>query len=259
MTAPQIALITGASSGIGQATAAVLAKEGFDLILLARRIERLQELANKLAQQYQITCLPLACDIQNKAAIDEIYDALPRAWQAVDVLINNAGLAAGLDKVQTANIDDWEQMIDTNIKGLLYVTRKFLPKMIDNDRGHIINLGSISGHGVYTGGTVYCATKFAVDALCKGLRLDLLGTNIRVTEISPGLVETEFSLVRFKGNTEKAQKTYEDVKALTPEDIADVIRYAINCPPHVNISEVIIMPTAQAGIGAMYKQQITRG
>lgn len=247
--------ITGASAGIGAATAKQFAEQGANLIITARRVERLEKLADELRQQYNVKVLPLALDVQNNAQVQEVINNLPDAWQAIDILVNNAGLAITLDKIQEADTQNWDAMIDTNIKGLLYVTRAILPDMIERNTGHVINVGSIAGHSYYPGGNVYCATKHAVKAICKTLRMDLMGTGIRVSEIAPGAVETEFSVVRFEGDVEKAKKVYQGFEPLKPEDIADTILYCATRPPHVNVSTLEVYPQAQAYADKIYKAE----
>jgi len=242
----KIVFITGASSGIGQSCARVFAREGAKILMAARRLDRLKKLAAELEADYGIRSHFFELDVRDRAAVERSVSGLPVEWEAVEVLINNAGLSRGLDKLPEGKLDDWEEMIDTNLKGLLYVSRAVIPGMVRRNRGHIINLGSIAGHEVYPGGNVYCATKFAVNALSKGLRLDLSGTPLRVSTVDPGMVETEFSLVRFRGDRERAAKTYHGLKPLSPDDIAETIVFCATRPPHVNISEVIIMPQAQA-------------
>ncbi|OGT64288.1 MAG: hypothetical protein A3J38_00255 [Gammaproteobacteria bacterium RIFCSPHIGHO2_12_FULL_45_9] len=241
------ALITGASSGIGEACAYLLAAENVNLILTARREARLVALQKALTDQYPITCDIYVNDVAKPETWGDFTQVLAEA--PIDILINNAGLALGADKLQQGNPEEWDQMLDTNVKGLLYMTRHVLPHMLSQNTGHIVNLGSIAGHGVYPGGAVYCASKHAVDAISKALRFDILGTPIRVTEISPGMVETEFSVVRFRGQEDTAKTVYSGVQALSAEDIAHIILYALCAPPHVNISEIIVCPTDQAGIG----------
>ncbi len=241
----KLVFITGASSGIGKACAELFAKNGARLLLCARRMEKLQSLVAELKQKYQTTIQLMELDVRNREEVQHQFSALASNWQEIDILINNAGLAAGMEKAQEASLDDWDQMIDTNVKGLLYVTRAVLPDMVHRNRGHIINLGSVAGHEVYPGGSVYCATKHAVLALSKGLKLDLLGTQIRVSSIDPGMVKTEFSEVRFKGDHQKAEAVYKGLTPLSPEDIADAIYYCASRPPHVNISEMILLATAQ--------------
>lgn len=242
----QIVLITGASSGIGSALARIFAQAGAKLILVARRQEKLQQLAEELSQSTSdIHLLPL--DVCDRAAVESALANLPHSWSAVDILINNAGLSRGLDKLHAGSFQDWEEMIDTNIKGLLYLTRLIVPGMVERDRGHVVNLGSTAGHQTYPNGNVYCATKAAVRVISEGLKQDLLGTSVRVSCVDPGLVETEFSQVRFRGDTERAKKVYQGLTPLTPADVADVVFFCVTRPPHVNISEVLLMPTDQAG------------
>jgi serine 3-dehydrogenase len=242
----QIVLITGASSGIGEACARFFAQAGAKLILVARRQERLEQMAEQLSREYGCELYLMPLDVCDRAAVQSALDNLPVPWSSVDILINNAGLSRGLDKVHEASIQDWEEMIDTNIKGLLYMTRKLVPGMVSRGRGHVINLGSIAGHQTYPGGSAYCATKAAVKSISEGLKLDLLGTPVRVSSVDPGMVETEFSDVRFHGDTERAKKVYQGVTPLTPDDVADVIFFCATRSPHVNINEVILMPVDQA-------------
>lgn len=241
-----LVFITGASSGIGRACAEAFAKQGARLLLAARRLDRLETLAADLRTRFgvEVSCFQL--DVTSRSEVETKLSQLPEAWSKIDVLVNNAGLSRGLDKLHEALIEDWEEMIDTNVKGLLYVSRKVIPGMVARHRGHVINIGSIAGHEAYPGGSVYCATKHAVNAITRSLRMDLLGTPIRVSSIDPGMVETEFSVVRFHGDEERASKVYQGLQPLAPEDVADAVLYMANCPPHVNISEMIIMPTAQA-------------
>lgn len=242
----KIALVTGASAGIGKATAQKLAENKFNIIITGRRLKQLEELKNELGIKYKSDVHILNFDIRNQEETSNAIDSLPEAWKKIDVLVNNAGLSVGLDHIQDGNIDDWERMIDTNVKGLLYITRKVAPLMIARNSGHIINITSIAGKEVYEKGNVYCATKFAVDALTKGMRIDLLNHNIKVTSIAPGMAETEFSVVRFKGDKDRADQVYQGFTPLNGEDVADAILYAISRPAHVNISDMLIMPTAQA-------------
>lgn len=242
----KIVFITGASSGIGAACAERFAQSGAKLLLCARRIERLDALAAALKKKYNTDSYCLALDVTNEKQVQTQLAALPAAWRDIAVVINNAGLARGLDKIHEGATQDWNEMIDTNLKGLLYVTRYITPGMVERKSGHIINISSISGHEVYPKGGVYCATKHAVKALTQALRMELLGTNIRVTSIDPGMVKTEFSLVRFKGDENLAEVPYKGMQPLLPEDIADAIIYCATCPPHVNVDEMLIMPTAQA-------------
>lgn len=238
--------ITGASSGIGAACAEQFAKVGAKLLLCARQIEKLNEIAKQLRHQYQVEIYVFKLDVRRFTEVSTELNALPANWKSIDILVNNAGLAAGLDAIQEGDLQDWENMIDTNVKGLLYVTKEVLHEMIRKNSGHIINIGSIAGHYVYPKGGVYCATKHAVNALTNGLRMDLFGKKIRVSTVDPGAVETNFSLVRFKGDKERAAAVYEGMEALTPNDVANAVLYCATQPPHVNISEIIIMPTDQA-------------
>ena len=237
-----IAFITGATSGIGRATAVALANIGYDLIICGRREVRLRELQSSLP----VRSYTLAFDVRDSQEVSSAIDSLPDEWQNIDVLINNAGNAHGLSKLQDGDIDDWEAMIDINVKGLLYVTRKIAPGMVDRNQGYIINIGSIAGKEVYPNGNVYCASKHAVDAINKGLRMDLNGTNVRVSAINPGLVETEFSEVRFKGDTERAAQVYANMEALQAEDIAEIVVFMVTRPAHVNIADLLVLPQAQA-------------
>jgi 3-hydroxy acid dehydrogenase / malonic semialdehyde reductase len=240
----RIALITGATSGIGEATARLLAKHNFNLIICGRREERLNEMVKELSL---FTKVHVCCfDVRDQQAVSKVLQSLPDEWKAVDVLINNAGNAHGLDPIQTGSIDDWDAMIDINVKGLLYVSKAIMTGMTERKSGHIINIGSIAGKEVYANGNVYCASKFAVDALTKGMRIDLNPFGIKVTGIHPGMVETEFSVVRFKGNEERAAMVYKGLEPLKPEDIANLILYTLQAPPHVVLADVTIMPTAQA-------------
>jgi 3-hydroxy acid dehydrogenase / malonic semialdehyde reductase len=239
----RIALITGATSGIGAATARLLAKNDFKLILCGRRADRLQAMADELKSFTEIQTLSF--DVRDQQATAKSLQGLPSEWKNINVLINNAGNAHGLDPIQTGAIADWDAMIDINVKGLLYVSKEVIPGMTDRREGHIINIGSIASKEVYPNGNVYCASKFAVDALTKGMRMDLYPFGIKVTGIHPGLVETEFSVVRFKGDEEKAATVYKGLEPLKPTDIADVILYTLQAPAHVVLADVTIFPTAQ--------------
>jgi len=238
--------ITGATAGIGRAAAEILAKEGHRLIITGRRAEVLESFAAELRVAHNIECLPLAFDIRVRDEVEKQIRLLSPEWQSIDILINNAGLAAGLDTIQEADVDDWDQMIDTNIKGLLYITRSISPGMTERGSGHIINIGSIAGKEVYSKGSVYCATKHAVDALTRGMRQDLLAHGIKVSAIHPGAVDTEFSLVRFKGDEERANSVYDGFDPLLAKDVAETIAFVISRPAHVNIDDLLIMPSAQA-------------
>ncbi len=242
----KVALITGASSGIGAACARLFAAAGARLILSARRQEKLALLADELAANHGTKAWSLPLDVQQSEAVTTAIEQLPEDWQQIDILVNNAGLSRGLDKQQEAPLQDWEEMIDTNVKGLLYMTRAVVPGMVARASGHVVNIGSIAARYTYPGGSVYCATKAAVKVLSEGLKIDLLGTPIRVTNIEPGLVETEFSEVRFRGDVDRAKGVYAKMTALTPEDIADSILFAVTRPAHVNISELYIIPTDQS-------------
>lgn len=236
-----IALITGATSGIGEATARLLAKK-YSLIVCGRRTDRL----HRLAEELDTEVITLSFDVRDREAVEKKVKSLPGDWQSIDVLINNAGNAHGLSKIQNGDVDDWDAMIDINVKGLLYVSKAVISGMVERNSGHIINIGSVAGREVYPNGNVYCASKHAVDAINKGMRMDLNGTNIRVCSIDPGLVETEFSEVRFKGDREKASKVYDGIEPLTAQDIAETIEFVLSRPAHVNIADMLIFPTAQA-------------
>ena len=242
----KIALITGATSGIGRAVADIFAENKYNLIVTGRRSERLQELKAALEQQHGISVLALCFDVRDNDEVVRNIASLPVEWRNIDVLVNNAGLAVGLNHIQDGVLDDWERMIDTNIKGLLYVTRAVSPLMIARNSGHIVNICSIAGKEVYENGNVYCATKHAVDALSKAMRIDMLGHNIKVTNVCPGAVETEFSIVRFKGDTQRAAGTYKGIEPLSGRDIAECIYFAVSLPQHVCINDMMIMPTDQA-------------
>lgn len=246
--------ITGASSGIGFACAHAFAREGARLILAARRKERLDVLKSDLHKKYKTECLTVELDVRKQLAVERAIQTLPANWRGIEVLLNNAGLSRGLDKLHEGKLDDWEEMIDTNVKGLLYVSRAVIPGMVARNKGTIINIGSIAGHEVYPGGNVYCATKFAVDALTRGLRLDLVDTPIRVCTVDPGLVETEFSMVRFRGNEQRAKTVYQNITPLTGSDVADAVLFCATRPPHVDIAELIILPTNQASTTLVHRK-----
>ncbi|MXV17792.1 SDR family NAD(P)-dependent oxidoreductase [Hufsiella ginkgonis] len=250
----KLALITGATSGIGEAAAIWFAKSGYDLIITGRRADRLAALSASLKAAYPVKIKTLVFDVRERDAVETSLNSLDAGWQKVDVLVNNAGLSQGLEPINEGNTTDWETMIDTNIKGLLYVSRIVSNWMIEHKKGHIVNLGSIAGKQTYANGNVYCATKHAVDSLSQAMRIDLLPHLIRVTAIHPGAVETEFSEVRFKGDKERAKKVYEGFQPLAAADIADVIGYVVSCPPHVNINDLLIMPTAQANAVHTFRQ-----
>jgi len=248
-----IALITGATSGFGKATAIRFAEHGYNVILTGRREERLNELEDYIKENFEVDVLTLCFDVRNREETINELNAIPHDWKDVTVLVNNAGLAAGLSTIQDGDIDDWETMIDTNLKGLLYVTRTVSPWMIKNNKGHIINIGSIAGKEVYPKGNVYCATKFAVDALSQAMRIDMLPHGIRVTAIHPGAAETEFSLVRYHGDAEKAKSVYAGYEPLIADDIADIAYFAASRPAHVVLNEILVTPTAKAATTYWHK------
>lgn len=250
----KLVFVTGASSGIGRATAGAFAKEGARLLVCARRHSHLQELAERWRNEYQVRVHAFELDVRDQKAVESAMRSLPDAWKPVDILVNNAGLSRGLDKLQDGLLTDWEEMIDTNVKGLLYVTREVLSGMVERNRGHIVNIGSIAGHEVYPKGAVYCASKHAVDAITKGLRMDVVDTKIRVTTIDPGLVETEFSKVRFHGDESRAAAVYKGLDPLTGEDIADAILWACTRPAHVQVAEMILFPTSQASAAVVHRE-----
>jgi 3-hydroxy acid dehydrogenase / malonic semialdehyde reductase len=249
----RIAFITGATSGIGEATARLLAKKNFNLVLCGRRKDRLENLQQELSKQTEVTSLSF--DVRDYDAVKSAIASLPEKWKAIDVLINNAGNAHGFDPIQNGSLEDWDAMMDINVKGLLYVSREVIPFMTERKSGHIINLGSIAGKEVYPNGNVYCASKFAVDALTKGMRLDLNPFGIKVTSINPGLVETEFSLVRYKGDTTKASVAYNGMTPLRGEDVASIIEYTLSCPAHVVLADITVFPTAQASSTLVKRDQ----
>ncbi|MGB2758841.1 MULTISPECIES: SDR family NAD(P)-dependent oxidoreductase [Maribacter] len=238
------AFITGATSGIGKSTAIHFAINGINLVLCGRRQDRLDALKEELGKEVQVHTLNF--DIRDKESVKEAIDSLPKEFSQIDILINNAGNAHGLDTIQDGSLDDWDAMLDINVKGLLYVSKALIPKMIAQKSGHIINIGSTAGKEVYPKGNVYCASKHAVDAINQGMRIDLNGTGIRVGAVNPGLVETEFSNVRFKGDEDRAENVYKGFQPLKPEDIADIIYFVVTRPYHVNIADLVVMPTAQA-------------
>lgn len=250
----KIVLITGATAGIGEACAEVFAREGYNLILTGRRLDRLEKLAARLQKKYNVEVATGNFDVRDREQVITNLEALPAKWKKVNVLINNAGLSQGLDPIQNGDIDDWDRMIDTNVKGLLYVTKVVSNWMVKNSSGHIINLGSIAGKEVYPNGNVYCASKFAVDALSKGMRIDLLPHGIKVSSVDPGAVETEFSEVRFKGDKERAKKTYDGFEPLNAMDIAETIWFVASRPKNVNINDIVVMPVAQASATNIFRQ-----
>lgn len=248
----KIALITGATSGIGYATAKLFADNNINLILCGRRKEKLIQLNKEISEK--VKTHHLVFDVSNREKVFDAVDSLPEEWKNIDILINNAGNAHGLDTVDTADLDDWDKMIDINVKGLMYVTKAVLPKMIERKSGHIVNISSIAGKEVYMKGNAYCASKHAVDAFNSGLRIDLMDKGIKVSVINPGAVNTEFSAVRFKGDQEKADKVYEGFAPLLAEDIADLIHFVVSRPKHVNISDTMILPTAQVAASLIHKE-----
>jgi 3-hydroxy acid dehydrogenase / malonic semialdehyde reductase len=247
--------ITGASSGIGKACAAEFAKEGANLILAARRIDRLKKSAEELIERFNIKIFSLQIDVQNYKEVKDKIKSIPDEFKNIDILINNAGLARGLSKIYEGDVENWEEMINTNVKGLLYVTREVLPLMIKKENGHIINIGSTAGHETYPMGNVYCATKFAVKALTQSIRIDVLDKKIKVSSVDPGMVETEFSLVRFSGDEERARKVYETVTPLTPEDVSAAVLFCATRPANVNINEIILTPLCQASSNHVLRER----
>jgi NADP-dependent 3-hydroxy acid dehydrogenase YdfG len=250
----KIVFITGATSGIGKSCAYAFAKEGANLIISARRLELVNEIAEDLKKQYGIKVFGYKLDVRNREEIISSTNTLPAEWRNIDFLINNAGLAIGFDKFYDDDPSNWEQMIDTNVKGLLYVTHAILPLMFENGGGHIINIGSIAGHEAYPKGAVYCATKHAVDAITRSLRMDTIDKNIKVSTIDPGLVETNFSNIRFSGDTEKAKNVYKGIEPLTGDDIADSVIYCATRPPHVNVSEITLLAAKQASAMVVHRE-----
>lgn len=246
------ALITGATSGIGKATAKVLAEEGMNLIICGRRKEALEYLEKELLSKVKVYSLQF--DVSNREDVNQAINSLPEEFKKIDILVNNAGNAHGMDPIHEGSIDDWDAMIDINVKGLLYISKAIIPQMAERKHGHIINIGSIAGKEVYPNGNVYSASKHAVDAINKGMRIDLNGKGIRVGAINPGLVETGFSEVRFKGDSERAKTVYQGYEPLKPEDIADIIRFMVTRPAHVNIADLLVLPTAQASSTILHKE-----
>lgn len=246
MSTNKIAFITGATAGIGLATAKLLAANNYDVIINGRRGERLEKLAAEIQATGKARALPLVFDVRDARAVEKAVASLPADWQKIDVLVNNAGLARGLSPVQEGQISDWDEMIDTNIKGLLYVTRMVSPGMVSRCSGHIINIGSIAAKQTYYRGNVYCSTKHALQSLTQGMRIDMLEAGVKVSAIHPGMAETEFSIVRFHGDKQKADEVYKNFEPLVAEDIAQAVLFAVTRPPHVNVDDMLVMPTAQA-------------
>jgi serine 3-dehydrogenase len=242
----RIAFVTGASSGIGRSIACALAVEGARLILAARRQDRVDALAEEIRTVHGLEVTTHTLDVRRQPDVEAMVRALPPEWTAIDILVNNAGLCRGLDKLHEGLLQDWEEMLDTNVKGLLYVSRAVIPGMVERNRGHVVNIGSVAGREVYPGGNVYCASKFAERALSKGMLIDLNGTEIRVTTVDPGMVETEFSVIRFHGDEARAKKIYQGLTPLSPDDVADAVVYALTRPAHMNVAEMVLMPTCQA-------------
>ncbi|MCK5126079.1 MAG: SDR family oxidoreductase [candidate division Zixibacteria bacterium] len=255
MLKDKIVFITGASSGIGEACAKVMAREGAKLILCARRIDKINALSKELKKEFGTASFCFALDVRNQPDVAKAVESLPAEWRAIDILINNAGLSRGLAKLHEADLNDWEEMIDTNVKGLLYVSRAILPGMVKRKSGHVVNIGSVAGHQLYPGGNVYCATKHAVDAITQGMQIDLVDTPIRVSTVDPGMVDTEFSTVRFHGDEEKAKTVYTGLTPLAGEDIAETVLFCVTRPPHVNIHQVHIMPKAQAAATISHRKR----
>jgi len=247
-------LITGASSGIGRACAAAFAQSGCRLLLMARRRDRLESLSEELRSRFGTEVEVEAFDVRDRQRVETWLASLPQAWRVIDILVNNAGLARGLSTLQEGDVADWEEMIDTNIKGLLYVSRAVLPGMVEKGSGHVVNIGSIAGHEVYPNGNVYCATKHAVAALNRGMGIDTLGTGVRVSSVDPGMVETEFSSDRFHGDARRADSVYDGLEPLRPEDVAEAVLFCATRPPHANVREMILMPTAQAAAVHIHRE-----
>ena len=250
----KLVCITGASSGIGRACAVEFAKQSSNLLLIARRKDRINDLARQLTHEHRVKAYTVQLDVAYNIEVVEAFTSLPAEWNTIDVLVNNAGLARGLAKFHEGNVEDWEEMINTNVKGLMYVTRAVLPGMVARNRGHVINIGSIAGHQTYPMGNVYSASKFAVTGLTRSLKMDLLGTAVRVSSVDPGLVETEFSQVRYRGDKERGSKAYAGMTPLRPEDVAEIVVFCATRPVHVNIGEVLVTPTDQATVSMVHRK-----
>ncbi len=250
----KLVCITGASSGIGKACAVEFAKQGSNLLLVARRKDRIDDLALQLTRDHGVKAYTAQLDVTNNAEVVKSFTSLPAEWNTIDILVNNAGLARGLAKFHEGNVEDWEEMINTNVKGLMYVTRAVLPGMVGRNSGHVINIGSIAGHQTYLMGNVYSASKFAVTGLSRSLKMDLLGTGVRVSSVDPGLVETEFSEVRYRGDKERGSKTYAGMTPLRPQDVAEIVVFCAMRPAHVNIGEVLVTPTDQATVSMVHRK-----
>ena len=253
-TQPRTVVVTGASSGIGEACAHVFAAAGDRLVLVARREDRLAALAATLADAHGTESLTVALDVRDRDAVRAALGALPDGWRDVDVLVNSAGLAAGLEKFQDADPDDWDRMLDTNVRGVLSVTRALLPGMIERHTGHVINIGSIAGRAAYPNGSVYCASKAALDRITSGMRMDLLGTGVRVSTVDPGMVETEFSVVRFHGDADRAAQVYAGLQPLSAHDVAEAVAWVADRPAHVVVADMLLLPLAQAGSGLVHRE-----
>jgi len=251
----KIIMVTGATSGFGRAIAKKFAGNGYDVIITGRRKERLDDLESELEKIKGIRCLSLNFDVRKRFEVEDTIRELPADWKNIDILVNNAGLAVGLSHIDNGDIDDWDRMIDTNVKGLLYVSRAVIPGMVERNSGYIFNISSIAGKEEYENGNVYCASKHAVDSLSRSMRIDLVSHNIKVTNIAPGMAETEFSLVRFKGDKERAKGVYKGIESMTAEDIADVIFYCASMPPHVCLNDIVITPTQQANAIYNHRKQ----
>ena len=249
------ALVTGATSGFGKAIALRLAADGCHVAITGRRADRLESLAKEIRAKHRVEVVPIEFDVRDLAATTRALESAKGLLGKLDIVVNNAGLALALDPIQSGNPADWDQMIDTNVKGLLYVTRATLPGMLERGRGHVVNIGSVAGHQVYAGGAVYAATKFAVRAISDALRYDVLGTGIRVTNVEPGLAETEFSIVRFQGDRDRAATVYQGVQPLQAEDVSDAVHWALTRPPHVNVQSILLMPTDQAAVPALHRRK----
>lgn len=246
--------VTGASSGIGKASAEMFASLGANVLMCARRIERIEKLANDLHKKYKVKTFAFELDVRNFDEVQDSINGLPKEWKKIDVLLNNAGLSRGLNKIQEGVLQDWEEMLDTNVKGLLYVSKTVIPFMLKNKHGHIINIGSIAGRELYPGGNVYCASKFAVDAITKGMRIDLIGTGIKVSTVDPGLVNTEFGVVRYHGDKKRADSAYVGMKPLTGKDIAEVVQFVATREDYLNVAEVLVLPKAQASANLTFRK-----
>lgn len=250
----KLVCVTGASSGIGKACAVEFAKQGSNVLLIARRKDRMDDLSRQITREHRVKAYAVQLDVANNAEVVKAFASLPSDWNTIDILVNNAGLARGLAKFHEGNVEDWEEMINTNVKGLMYVTRAVLPGMVGRDSGHVINIGSIAGHQTYPKGNVYAASKFAVTGLTRSLKMDLLGTAVRVTSVDPGLVETEFSEVRYRGDKERGSEIYAGMTPLRPEDVAEIVVFCATRPEHVNIGEVIVTPTDQASVSMVHRR-----